>query len=168
MSTLPTREMDPPPGGACPLPVPMADQPLPHSRPPLLLGAGILGRDPSAWTVLIGMLPLPLLHRDCPNRLPLLGGRGGPCIPGNGLDRLAKRQHPGRHHARREHEAMDRRMRRCRSTLLLSRDDGDDVDHLFRTLESVLAAPDMDRHASAALGRDGHPPAPRVHRARPG
>ena len=44
----------------------------------------------------------------------------------------------------REHEAMDRQMRRCRSTLLLSRDDGDDVDHLFRTLESVLAAPNMD------------------------
>ena len=51
----------------------------------------------------------------------------------------------------REHEAMDRRMRRCRSTLLLSRDNGHDVHHLFHTLEHRLTAPELDRHQAAAL-----------------
>ena len=51
----------------------------------------------------------------------------------------------------REHEAMDRRMRRCRSTLLLSRDDGHDVHQLFRTLEHRLTCPELDRHQAAAL-----------------
>jgi len=117
----------------------------------LLLGAGILGRDPSAWTVLIGMLPLPLLHRTACTACRSLAAEEARASQemawivwrrGSIQDGIMRA---------REHEAMDRRMRRCRSTLLLSRDDGDDVDHLFRTLESVLAAPDMDRHASAAL-----------------
>lgn len=51
----------------------------------------------------------------------------------------------------REHEAMDRRMRRCRSTLLLSRDDGHDLHHLFHTLERRLTDPELDRHQAAAL-----------------
>jgi len=38
----------------------------------------------------------------------------------------------------REHEAMDRRLRRCRSTLLLSRGDAQDLDFLFDQLESKL------------------------------
>lgn len=51
----------------------------------------------------------------------------------------------------REHEAMDRRMRRCRSTLLLSRDEGHDVHRLFQTLEQRLTCPELDRHHAAAL-----------------
>ena len=51
----------------------------------------------------------------------------------------------------REHEAMDRRMRRCRSTLLLSQEDGKDTQHLFQTLERTLADTTVDRHSAASL-----------------
>lgn len=51
----------------------------------------------------------------------------------------------------REHEAMDRRMRRCRSTLLLSREDGKEAHHLFQTLEKALSDPDVDRHSAVSL-----------------
>ena len=51
----------------------------------------------------------------------------------------------------REHEAMDRRMRRCRSTLLLSQEDGKDTHHLFQTLERTLSDPAVDRHSAASL-----------------
>ncbi len=51
----------------------------------------------------------------------------------------------------REHEAMDRRMRRCRSTLLLSQEEGKDTHHLFQTLERTLSNPTVDRHSAASL-----------------
>ena len=51
----------------------------------------------------------------------------------------------------REHEAMDRRMRRCRSTLLLSQEDSKDTHHLFQRLERTLSDPAVDRHSAASL-----------------
>ena len=51
----------------------------------------------------------------------------------------------------REHEAMDRRMRRCRSTLLLSQEDGKGTHHLFQVLEQTLSDPAVDRHSAASL-----------------
>lgn len=51
----------------------------------------------------------------------------------------------------REHEAMDRRMRRCRSTLLLSRGDTQDMAFLFQRLEHTLARLDGDVHDAAEL-----------------
>jgi hypothetical protein len=117
----------------------------------LLLGAGWMGHNPAAWTVLIGMLPLPLLHRTAQSACRNLAAEEARASQemawivwrrGSIQDGIMRA---------REHEAMDRRMRRCRSTLLLSQDDGEDVDHLFRTLESRLATPHVDRHASAAL-----------------
>lgn len=51
----------------------------------------------------------------------------------------------------REHEAMDRRMRRCRSTLLLSRGDTEDMAFLFERLEHTLTRLDGDVHDAAEL-----------------
>ena len=50
-----------------------------------------------------------------------------------------------------EREAMERRLRRCQSTLMLTRRGGRDLAKLFRLLESQVATMDKDAHEAAVL-----------------
>lgn len=51
----------------------------------------------------------------------------------------------------REREAMDRRMRRCQSSLLLSRGEDHDLDFLFLSLEKRLMNPRVSAHVAGDL-----------------
>lgn len=116
---------------------------------PILLSCWF-GMPAGPWAIL-GMLPLVPLHRLChqqSERIKLEETRAAREMTWIIWRRGSIQNDIMR---AREHEAMDRRMRRCRSTLLLSRDDGHDVHQLFQTLEQRLTAPELDRHQAAAL-----------------
>lgn len=103
------------------------------------------------WMLLSGIGVLPILHITC--RRTALSLAGEEALASQEMAWIVWRRGSIQDEIMRarEHEAMDRRMRRCRSTLLLSREDGKDAHHLFRTLEHTLSDPSVNRHAAASL-----------------